>query len=296
MGRVAVGSGGAAQPGTVAPSLDVGGSGVQDARLPWNTGASTSGAQVCGFMDLGQHPVIDVAPSTASIVSIAAAQAAVAGTPLTLVSSTALGITVSGAAVLMLPSLVTIPKSTLFIDGVTAYNAFGLDTQRTVLYSAATMLGRCLAVHSAGDDHLGTMDIVGWDIYGYPLHQTITLGNNATVNTTKAFKAVASCTPKGTLSGSNIGVGQADIFGLPLYALVQTSLWGFFNNLILQGTGTFVAGVTTAATATSGDVRGTFVPGSSSDGSKALTLWQHAVLARMISAGINQGTWGVPQF
>ncbi len=297
MGRIPPGAGGAAQPPAVAPSFDVGGSGIQDARLPWNSGSSTSGAQIVGFVDLGAHPVVDVAPSTASIVSIVAAAVPVAGTPMTLVSSSALGITVSSAAILALPSLVTIPKGSLFIDGVLAYNAFGIDTQRTVAYSAATMLGRCLAVHSAGDDHLATMTIVGFDCYGYTIHDTITLGNNATVNTTKAFKGVYSATPAGTLSGSNVGIGQADIYGLPIYSSAQQSIWGFFNNAIIQGTGTFVAGVTTnPATALTGDVRGTWVPGSASDGTKRLTLWQHPILATMVSAGINVGTFGVPQF
>jgi hypothetical protein len=295
MGRIPLGSGGAGQPAVIGPSFDACFIGLQDARYPWNSGFNAAAPQVIGHADLGAHPVIDLSPSTASIVSIAPAAAGAVG-PMTLVTSTGAGITVSSSALLTFPFNVTIPSGTLFIDGVLAYNKFGLSNQQTWAYSAATMLGRCVAIHSAGNDTAATATVAGWDIYGAPTTSTVTLGNNATVNTTKAFKAVKSITLAGTLSGSNVGAGQADIFGLPIFALVQSGMWGYFNNLILQGTGTFVAGDTTApATALTGDVRGTLVPGSASDGTKRLTLWQHVAIAQLVSSGINIGTFGQPQ-
>lgn len=295
MGRVPLGSGGTAQPPTVGPSFDVCFIGLQDARYPWNSGFNSAAPQIIGHADLGAHPVIDVAPSTASIVSIAPAAAGAVG-PMVLVTSTGAGITVSGAALLTFPFNVTIPSGTLFIDGVLAYNKFGLSNQQTWAYSAATMLGRCVAIHSAGNDTAATATVAGWDIYGAPMTSTVTMGNNATVNTTKAFKAVKSITLAGTLSGSNVGAGQADIFGLPIFANAQTAIWGFFNNLILQGAGTFTAAdATIPATASTGDVRGTYVPASASDGTKRFTLWEHVAISQLIALGINPGTWGQPQ-
>lgn len=285
---------GASQSADAAPSLDMGGSGIQDSRLPWNTANSATGAQVIGWPG-NLHPVIDFVPATLGVVSIAAGQVPVAGTKLVLVSSTGAGIVVSSSALLCFPSLNTIPAGSLFVDVAMVYQRFG-SANFTLFYDAATMVGRNIAIHSAGDDHLATATVVGWDCYGYVMHETITLGNNATVNGKKAFKAIASITPAGTLSGSNVNVGVGDSYGLPLYGGSTVPFFGFWNNLITTGTGTYTAGVTTTASATTGDVRGTFLPASASDGTKRMTLFQHPVISAMASSGINVGLFGVPQF
>ena len=290
---------GIAQPPFIAPSFDAVGSGVQDARLPWNAGGGSSTVpQIVGWYDGEGHPVLDLVPATASTTNIAAAAAGVVG-KMVLVSTSGSGVVVSSAAQVLLPALTTLPSGTVFIGAQPVYQSFGnvgTPPQLTMAYDAGTMLGRAVAIHSAGDDHLATATVAGWDVYGYPTTSTVTLGNIATVNTTKTFIAVASITLAGTLSGANVSAGAADIFGLPFYASAQSAIWGFWNNAIIQGAGTFVAGVTTSpATALTGDVRGTYVPASASDGTKRLTLWQHPSLARMIAAGINVGMFGVAQ-
>jgi hypothetical protein len=284
------------QPWNLAPSLDAGGAGIQDGRLPWNTANSSAGAQALGWVAGNQHPLYDYVPATASTTNIAAAQAPTAGTPLTLVSSTGSGIVVSSSALRMLPSLVVVPSGTLFVDAVTTYSRFG-NSDYTVFYDAGTLAARCLQVTSVGNDSSGTMSIVGYDMYGYLIHQTVTLTNASVVTTTKAFKAIVSATPLGTLSGSNISVGVADTVGLPMLGSTSpNSIWGFWNNLILAGAGTYTAGVTTTASATTGDVRGTYALGSASNGTKRLTLWQHPSVSQMIAQGMNNGIAGVPQF
>lgn len=295
MGRVAPGGTAASQPPYVAPSMDVAGNGIQDARLPWNSSASKTAPQTIGYMDPGYHPLLDVVPSTASLVAIAPNHAGAVGL-LPLVTSTGAGITVSTTPTLMFPSLNVIPAGACFIDSIPVYRLFGASNQLTGFYDAATMLARCISLHSAGADTGGTATIAGWDCYGYPMTQTITLGSGSTVTTTKAFKAVGSITLAGTLSGSNIGAGQADTIGLPFYASAQQNFFGFWNNAIITGTGTFVAGVTTApSTPLLGDVRGTWILGSASDGTKRLQLFQHPQIAAMISSGINIGMFGQPQ-
>jgi hypothetical protein len=290
---------GSAQPPFIGPSFDAVGAGIQDARLPWNSGGSANVPQVIGWMD--SHPMLDLVPAAHGTTNVAAAQVPVAATPLTLVSSSGSGVVISTAAQLMMPSLVTIPSGSLFIGAQPTYQQFGnvgTPPQQTWAYDAGTMLGRGLIFTSVGDDHLASVAIVGWDIYGYLTHQTVTLSNASTASSTKTFIAIQSITPAGTLSGSNLSVGVTDLFGLPFYgASSQSSIWGFWNNLIIQGTGTYVAGVTTSpATATTGDVRGTWTPGSASDGTKRLTLWQHPSLSRMVAAGVNVGMFGVAQF
>lgn len=301
MGRVATGSGAAAQPPLIAPSIDCAGTGVQDARLPWNSGNSSTLPQAIGWYMPGAHPVLDVVPATATTTSIAAAQVPTPGTALTLVNSSGAGIVVSNAAWLAMPSGNTIASGSLFVDSVPVYQQFGLSSGNefgnTWFYDAATMLSRAVRIHSIGDDSGGTFTVAGYDIYGYPLTATVTgatAGNDAT--TLKAFKVVTSVTPAGTLSGSNVSVGLTDVIGLPMYASAASALNGYWNNLIIYGTGTFTAGVTTnPSTALLGDVRGKLLLGSASDGSKRLTLYQRPSLANMISAGINAGMFGVTQ-
>jgi hypothetical protein len=278
----------------LSPNIDAGGNAIQDGRLPWNIANSATGAQVCGWMQA--HPVIDLVPATASTVSIAAAQVPVTGVPLTLVTASGAGAIIATSPLLALPALTTIPVTAVYIDSVMAYRRFG-TTDYTVLYDAATMCGRAVQIHSVGNDSAATATVVGWDAYGYLTHSSVTMGSNSTVTTTKTFKAIQSITCVGTLSGSNVSAGQADVFGMPMYAAGANAVWGFWNSLIFTGAGTFVAGVTTSpATAATGDVRGTYAVASASDGTKRLTLWQHPVLSAMVTSGFNVGIFGVAQF
>lgn len=280
-------------PVEAAPSVDLMGNAYQDARLQWNTANSNVAGSVVAW--LSGHSILDYVPATASASNIAASQTPVANTPLTLVSATGAGIVVSAAALLMLPSLITLPVGTLFIDAVPIYRTFG-QNNFTTFYDAATIGSRAIQVHSVGNDSAATMNIVGYDSYGYLTHQALTMGSGSTVTTTKTFKSVLSMTPTGTLSGSAVTAGVADVFGLPWFATTASSIWGFFNNLILAGTGTFVGGVTTTPSATTGDVRGTYVPGSASDGTKRFTLFQQVNLSTLVSSGPIIGMTGQPQF
>lgn len=279
-----------------APSMDLGGHGIQDPRMPWNTGNSSAGAQAIGWYISGPHPVIDYVPSTLSTVAIAAAQVPVAGTPLVLVSSTGGGITVAAAAQFVLPSLNTVPSGSLLIDTAPAVIRYG-SSDYTVFYDPATIVGRNIQILSVGDDHLASATVAGYDTYGYPLHETITLTNAGTAEGKKAFKWVSSITPAGTLSGANVSVGQGDVYGLPMLLNSIWSLTGFWNNAIVTGAGTPVVADTNAATATTGDVRGTYlVGGAASNGTRRLQLFMHPSLSQMVSLGMINGLVGVPQF
>lgn len=298
MGRVPPGSGGAAQPPFAAPSIDCGGSGLQDSRWIWNSGNSAASPQALGWYNPGDYPVIDVVPATATATSLAASQTPTAGVALTLVSSSGAGVVVSSSALFALPSGNTIPAGTLFVDEVPAYHFFGLTSGtyefgNTGFYDPSTMISRAVRIHSAGDDTGATWTVTGYDVYGYPLTATVAGASAGDATTLKCFKAVTSITASGTLSGSAVTAGLTDVIGLPLYAAQSSQIWGFWNNLIITGAGTFVAGVTTSpSTAALGDVRGKYTPGSASDGSKRLTLFQRPSLGAMISSGINIGLTG----
>jgi hypothetical protein len=118
---------------------------------------------------------------------------------------------------------------------------------------------------------------------------------STTVNGKKAFFQIRSI----TISGSpvvTVAVGTTDILGSPVRitnaGYIARAGW---DNTLAADAGTFVAAVTTAATTTSGDVRGTYVPSSAPDGAKRLVV---GVLLPAIAVGpqaTRTGALGVTQ-
>ena len=113
-----------------------------------------------------------------------------------------------------------------------------------------------------------TVTVTGYDLYGQPMSEAITSSAavSTAVNGKKAFFQVVSIAVSGA-TGTALTVGTTDILGLPVrvfnvayVASVKT------NNALAQDTGTFVVADTATATTTTGDVRGTYVPGTASNG------------------------------
>ena len=110
--------------------------------------------------------------------------------------------------------------------------------------------------------------ISGYDYYGQAMSEVIATGTvqSTTVNGKKAFFQIASATISGAL-GATIAIGTTDILGLPVRVFNVAYIASVkSNNTLAQDAGTFVAAVTSAATTTSGDVRGTYVPATASNG------------------------------
>jgi hypothetical protein len=168
-------------------------------------------------------------------------------------------------------------------DGITVVQ---LDVPRAV----ATTTG-------AGTPTTRNVTISGFDVYGQPMSEVIATGTvqSTTVNGKKAFFQISSI----TISGSpvvTVAVGTTDILGAPVRitnaGYIARAGW---DNTLAEDAGTFVAAVTTAATTTSGDVRGTYVPSSAPDGSKRLVV---GVLLPAIAVGpqaTRTGALGVTQ-
>jgi hypothetical protein len=279
-------------------SFDAGGTGIQDSRWLWNAGSSSTAPQIIGWPDPGLYPVYDCVPATLAAAALAPSAVPVVGTAFTLVSSSAAGVVVPTTPTQMFPGGTLVPTTARFIHAVPLYQKFGYGKQQAYAYDAATMLERCITITSVGNDSAATMLLTGVDQYGYLMTQRVTMGSGAAVTSTKAFKALISAVPSGTLSGSAITIGTSDTFGLPFYCSQLSQIYGFWNNLILYGTGTLVAGVTTIpSTNLLGDTCGTWIPASASDGSKRLTMFMRPWLPQMVSAtyGLNQGLFGVTQ-
>ncbi|NDD72877.1 MAG: hypothetical protein EBZ52_06875 [Actinobacteria bacterium] len=139
--------------------------------------------------------------------------------------------------------------------------------------------------------------VSGYDYYGQAMTETITSSAavSTAVNGKKAFYLISSVSVAGA-TGTAITMGTTDILGIPVrvtnaayVASVKT------NSTLAQDTGTFVAADTATATATTGDVRGTYVPGTASDGINRTVM---SVLLPAIAVGPNatrQGALGVTQ-
>ncbi len=234
--------------------------------------ASAPGPTVSGNpapMELGVGPmgriyVFDVVP----LVKQAAALAA---------------ITLLGAAGIIPLSAGTGVTATVDATGTTRYV---LDTPRSVSLTVATT-----------DQSGVNLTIRGYDVYGQPMTETRAGPNATTVNTAKAFKSIVSVTSDAAIATNGISVGYGDILGLP----VRVTNKGYIARLgwddtLAENAATVVTAVTTTASATTGDVRGTVLPSSACDGAKRLVV---GILVPALGCGPNAtrvGAYGATQF
>lgn len=267
------------------------GVGLMDPRRPYVPGSSPL-AKAYGFYGVTQIPVLDAVPVATGAAVLAAAAVQTAGTPMTLVSSSGSGITV-GASVRNLNTGVTV-TGLLAIDGSASVTAMGQDGTIN-LYNPTSLLARNVTITSSADDTGATFTVAGYDIYGAPMVETITGVNAGTAVGKKAFKYIASITPAGTLAAgpATVSAGIGSVFGLPLRADTLGDVYVFWNNAV-QSNGTFVAADATTATATTGDVRGTYVFSGGTLGTSRVQMFITPKPAN-IAAGAT-GLFGVTQY
>lgn len=278
------------------PSIFHHGMALADPRAPlfaYVPGQSV-GKQVSGWVSLNCQ-VIDQVPYTATVNNIAAAQTATAGTALTLVTASATGIT-AGAQVVRADTgaLVT---GLLAIDS--AMTTIGFGSSNTIqIWDPTKAISRNIRIVCNGADQTGTFVVRGYDLYGQPMSETIA-GVAATPATTvavagiKAFKYISSVTPAGTVNSTGVTVGTGDVIGLPLRADRFPELSVYLGNTAIAASTGFTAAVTSTATATSGDVRGTYGLQTSSNGVLRLSVYQSPQAANCSSV---TGLLGVTQY
>jgi hypothetical protein len=175
-------------------------------------------------------------------------------------------------------------KQVVRADGVTVAQ---LDTPRAVSVAVG-----------AGTPTTSNVTITGYDVYGQSMSEVIATGTtqSTTVSGKKAFFQISSITNSAATAVA-ITVQTTDILGLPVAvpAVTYLSAVKFGTSTIAQDAGTFVAADATTATTTTGDVRGTYVPSASTDGSKRLVA---IVAIRGVACGPNAtrlGALGVNQ-
>jgi len=171
------------------------------------------------------------------------------------------------------------------VTSITTNNGavFQLDVPRAVVVTQVT----------AGV--AATFTVSGYDYYGQAMSEAILSVSGSATNGKKAFYQISSIAVSGATTTA-LTVGTTDILGIPVrvtnvayIASVKT------NSTLASDTGTFAAAATATATTTTGDVRGTYVPGTASDGINRTVM---GILLPAIAVGPNAtrvGALGVTQ-
>lgn len=290
-GRAAPGNNQSANP-DAAPSVFYGSVAMMDSRGVYNNGRSGT----LGWMSPGPIEVLNAVPSATSGSSLAASQVAVAGTPLTLVGVSGGGITVLTSATAVTatqPSGNAIPVGARVIDGLSSQYAVGLDGY-IQLWNTGTLIQRAVQITSAGNDSGGYFTVVGCDYGGYPVTQRLAGANAGVATTTKTFAAVFSITPGGTVSGSTVTAGHADVFGFPIAASLFERVDIYWNGALITSSIGFVpADLTNPATNLTGDPRGTYAVPTASNSAKRLVVYVTPSAAALAGNNLQTGVWGV---
>lgn len=216
-----------------------------------------------GVGPMGRNYVWDVVPQTLQAANIAASQTPAAAGALTLTAGTS-------------------AQRVIRNDGTPVIQ---LDCPRAVSIFLTT--GGTVRAYT----------VAGFDYYGQPMTETITTVANATTAGNKAFYQILSVT--GAVGGSTqpLTVGTTDKIGLPVRVFDVSYIASVkATGALAADAGTFVAAVMTSpATATTGDVRGTYTPAAANNGSKRIVM---EILLPAIASGPNAtrvGALGVDQ-
>jgi len=209
---------------------------------------------------------------------------------------------------------ITVTGTNSGTSGLAAGTYLVSATNGTTTFTLTTTAGAAITTTASGTNtgltFAGTLTAVnvtvsGYDYYGQAMTSTFaTSASSATsTNSLKAFYqvssiSVAAANGGNSTNGGQLSFGTSDTLGIPVRVFdagyVVRVGW---NNTLAANAGTFTAAdLTNPATATTGDVRGTFLPaGTATNGSRRLVM---AIAVPGIAVGPNatrQGALGVTQ-
>jgi hypothetical protein len=130
---------------------------------------------------------------------------------------------------------------------------------------------RNVTTTSSGNDAATVYTVTGTDEYGNTLVENIAGGNVATVQGKKAFKTVTGISASAAGVG-NISFGRGDTLGLPVHIPGAGNILREIIDGAAATAGTLANGVVVTQTATTGDIRGTYIPNSATDGSRTFEI------------------------
>lgn len=174
-------------------------------------------------------------------------------------------------------------KSNLYVINLGApdvADADGVSASASVSSGVAAVIGGALASGGVATfdvprnvvgawTNTAILTVTGTDQYGNVVVESSASGT--TMAGKKAFKTVTGATFNANVTGATIGTG--DVLGLPVFLAGAARVLGEMQDGAKATAGTVVAGVATVpATATTGDVRGTYDPNAAADGAKVFEL------------------------
>ena len=141
-----------------------------------------------------------------------------------------------------------------------------LQSPSVWLWSPMALLSRAVSITAAASATYATATVNGYDIYGYPMTEAITISAGNTVNGKKAFKYIKSVVLSGGTADTThaYSVGTTAILGLPVRAdsAAEVIVNAAASQVALPisagwGANGFLPADRTTPSATTGDVRGT---------------------------------------
>ena len=144
-------------------------------------------------------------------------------------------------------------------------------------WSPQALLGRAVSVTAASGATYTTATVNGYDIYGYPMSESITITAGSAVNGKKAFKYIKSVVLSGGTADTThaYSVGTADVFGLPLRSdtfgdIIVNNASSLVGTTLITAATNYLPADRTTPSASTADVRGTFAATSSSGANKLI--------------------------
>ena len=218
-----------------------------------------------GVGPLGRIYIWDVIPEAKQVANVSAAVIYAAAGSATLAAGTS-------------------AQSFIRTDGVTVIQ---LDCPRAISVTTAS-----------GSPTSANFTISGYDYYGQAMTEVIASGTVASTATNgkKAFYQISSIAVSAGTTVA-VSVGTSDVLGCPIrFTDIGYVISAGWANALAEDTGTaVVADMTNPATSTTGDVRGTYVPSSATNGVRRLVM---SLAVPAIAVGPNAtrlGALGVTQ-
>lgn len=197
---------------------------------------------------------------------------------------------------------VRVPETRYFdLGSPVALNASGLRVAAAVAGAGALALlatqldvPRNITIQSAGNDAARTFTIESVDVYGNPVTEQVAGANIGTAAGKKAHYGKVTVSVDAACAG-NVNIGWGNVLGLPGYLSNAAFILKEIQDGAAAAAGTTVAGDQTQPSATTGDVRGTYVPNAAPDGTKS-----YGLLVALFDAGYmgavqySDGTYAAP--
>lgn len=169
-------------------------------------------------------------------------------------------------------------------QNLTSAGVFSVNTTAAAAIAAAALAGTADVPRNVVAAWTGTavLTVTGTDKDGNVLVESSASGTSLAGK--KAFKTITDISVSANVTALTVGTG--DVLGLPVFLPGTGYVLRELQDGAAPTAGTLVAGVASTATATTGDVRGTYDPNAACDGAKAFQLV--AVLGDPSNAGVAQ--------